>query len=250
MRSNKKTRPLIGIPCARLDRGNGRTLHYIANTYIDALLALGAVPLLIPATDDEAVLLEAYQAVDGLLLSGGVDLNPAYYGEEIAGSIEIDDTRDIAEIKLSRWAIVDDLPVLGICRGQQLLNVALGGSLYQDIPTNIPETKQNHQESGNRQQRDYLAHHVELEADSKLAAIMGVTGLKVNTLHHQSVKQVAQGLKIVGRAPDGVIEALEAPQNRYVVTVQWHPEELWRTQEAARRLFVSFIEEVKGRTEN
>lgn len=242
-----ENRPIIGIPCARLARGNGRTLHYIANTYIDALIAVGAVPLLIPATDDEATLLSAYGLVDGLLLSGGADINPAYYSEEIDGSEDIDDTRDIAELKLTRWALEEDQPIFGICRGHQLLNVALGGSLFQDIPSDLPQTNQDHQESAHRQQRDYLAHPVQLVPGSKLAAIMATTELEVNTLHHQSVKQPGQGLRVVGTSPDGVVEALESPEHRYVLSVQWHPEELWRTQTAAQNLFSAFIEEVKSR---
>ena len=241
--------PLIGIPCARLDRGNGRTLHYIANTYIDALIAMNATPLLIPATQNETVLLSAYHAVDGLLLSGGADINPAYYGEEIDGSEDIDDERDMSELKLARWALEEDRPLLGVCRGLQLLNVATGGSLYQDIPSDFtPSTTQDHQESAHRQQRDYLAHTVSLDPASKIAALMGVTTLQVNTLHHQSVKKVGTGLKVVGTSPDGVVEALESPAHRYVVSIQWHPEELWRKQDAAHHLFASFVQEVNSRS--
>ena len=139
------------------------------------------------------------------------------------------------------------MPILGICRGHQLLNVALEGSLYQDIASDLPQTNQDHQESAHRQQRNYLAHNVKFEPDSQLAAIMGTTELSVNTLHHQAVKRVGKQLRVVGTAPDGVVEALEYPLNRYVLSVQWHPEELWRNQAAAKNLFASFIAEVENR---
>lgn len=245
--NNSTKSVLIGLPCARLSRSKGRALHYIASTYIDALIAAGATPLLIPATDNEEVLLSAYRAVDGLLLTGGVDINPQYYNEDINGSVDIDDLRDVAELKITRWALEEDFPVFGICRGQQLLNVAAGGSLYQDIASDLPETLQDHQESAHRQQRDFLAHSVRLLPDSKLAEIMGTTELEVNTLHHQSVKQPGQGLRVVGVGSDGVAEALESPAHRYVVSVQWHPEELWPEQAAAKNLFTRFVAEVRSR---
>lgn len=208
----------------------------------------GATPILIPATDNEEVLLSAYRSVDGLLLTGGADINPAYYGEEIDGSVDIDDLRDVCELKITRWALEEDFPIFGICRGQQLLNVATGGSLYQDIASQIPQTHQDHQESAHRQQRGYLAHTVNLVPDSKVAQVMGTTEIAINTLHHQSVKQSGRGLRVVGTAPDGVVEALESPEHRYVLSVQWHPEELWPEQAAAKNLFTRFVEEVRSRS--
>jgi putative glutamine amidotransferase len=225
-----------------MPQNNGTFRHAISSTYIEAVIAAGGAPVLIPASDDEYAIRAIYRRLDGLLLSGGADIDPAFYGEEINGTEEIDRMRDKTELMITRWAIEDKMPTLGICRGQQLLNVALGGSLVQDIPTQIPDSPLNHRLSHQLQQRDYLAHSVALEPGSRLASMLETTGLEVNTLHHQSVKAVGQGLKIVGVAPDGVVEALESEDPaRWIFSVQSHPEELWRQHEWARKLFDEFI---------
>jgi putative glutamine amidotransferase len=127
------------------------------------------------------------------------------------------------------------------------LNIALGGSLYQDIPSDLPQSQFNHRESALSGNRALLAHSVTIDPASKLAVITGTTELAVNTLHHQSVKAVGQGLKVTGSAPDGVIEALESEQHRWVLSVQWHPEELYHHHEWSRKLFGAYVDEVRGR---
>jgi putative glutamine amidotransferase len=226
---------------------NGTYRHALSNTYVEALLAAGAAPLLIPSSAHEPALLAIYHVLDGLLLSGGVDVDPINYGEELNGTEEIDDLRDITEILLTRWAMRDSMPILGICRGQQVLNVALGGSLYQDIPSQIPATNLDHRMSDRLGQRNYIAHSVLLNPDSRMVGLLGATELAANTLHHQSVKQVGTGLKVVGVAPDGVIEALESEDpNRWVFSVQCHPEELWRDHDWATRLMRGFVEAARS----
>ncbi len=245
--NNHAYRPIIGVPCNRMLMPNGTYRHAISNTYVEALLAAGASPVLIPSSAHEPALQAVYNMLDGLLLSGGVDVDPINYGEEINGTEEIDDLRDITEILLTRWAMRDALPILGICRGQQVLNVALGGSLYQDIPSQIPDTDMDHRMSDRLGQRNYIAHPVTLNPDSRMAGLLGTIELAANTLHHQSVKQVGEGLKVVGVAPDGVIEALESEDlNRWVFSVQCHPEELWRDHVWAIQLMREFVEAARA----
>jgi putative glutamine amidotransferase len=181
--------------------------------------------------------------LDGLLFIGGADIDPAVYGESLAGTEEngISAERDAAELQLAGWALADDLPVLGICRGHQLLNVAAGGTLYQDIPTDLPGSQVDHRGSTYTDDRGLLTHQVRLEPDCGLAAIFGATEIAVNSLHHQGVKQPGKGLRVVGSGPDGLAEALEGLQHRWLYTVQWHPEELWQKQAAADNLFKAFV---------
>ncbi len=243
-------RPVIGLPCLRMLQPNGSYRHAISSTYINALVNAGAAPLLIPSTASEEAIYSIYKLLDGLLLTGGDDIDPALYNEGMDGSEDIDRMRDATEIMITRWAMEDKLPVLGICRGQQLLNVAMGGSLYQDIPSQLPETNLNHRESALRQQRDYIAHPVKLQAESRLAKMLGVTELQANTLHHQSVKQPGKGLRVAGIAPDGVVEALESDEaDRWVFAVQCHPEELWQQHGWANKLFGEFVAATARRRE-
>jgi len=203
---------------------------------------------MIPTTSEQSVLFSIYQRLDGLVLSGGVDLHPSYYQEEIDGSEDIEELRDETEMTLTRWALEDDKPIFGICRGQQVLNVALGGTLYQDLPTQLPQNQINHRDRIYAKQRSYLIHNVEFVPNSKLAAIFDITELAVNSRHHQAVKAVGQGLKVTASAPDGVIEALESEAHRWVLSVQWHPEDLYEGHEWSRQLFRAFVEEVQRRT--
>ncbi|NWJ48502.1 MAG: gamma-glutamyl-gamma-aminobutyrate hydrolase family protein [Chloroflexi bacterium] len=234
--------PLIGIPCGRMLQPNGTYRHAISNTYIEAVIAAGGAPVLIPASSNTTALYAIYRRLDGLLLSGGDDINPVRYGEELNGSEAMDDLRDETELWLTQQAVEDGLPILGICRGQQVLNVALGGTLYQDISSQIPGEPLDHRLSFHKQQRDYIAHPVTLEQDCRLAQMLGTTHLEVNTLHHQAVKTPGKGLRVVGIAPDGVAEALETEDaSRWIFSVQSHPEELWRKHSWASVLLSEFV---------
>ncbi|HEX6547840.1 MAG TPA: gamma-glutamyl-gamma-aminobutyrate hydrolase family protein [Candidatus Dormibacteraeota bacterium] len=189
--------------------------------YLDALARAGAEPVLLETPN-----LEGF---DGLLLTGGKDIDPAHYGEAPDPTTEVDPPRDQFEIPLVEEAISRGLPIFGICRGVQLLNVALGGSLFQDLPHHPPTPKEL---------RSQPAHPVRIAPDGKLAAIVGER-LEVNSLHHQAVKDVAPGLRAVAWAEDGTVEALESPDHP-VLGVQWHPEEMpdapW-----SERLFSAFV---------
>ncbi len=221
--------PLIGI--------TGRAVHDLAwcpplmgtrRGYIHAIAQAGGIPVVLPPFSDLAVLRGMFDGIQGILLTGGVDVAPSEYGEEPhprLGEVQVD--RDRAELPLARWAVAEGKPILGICRGHQLLNVALGGTLYQDIPSQIPGSL-DHEVSIRHECWNNLDHGLQLSDDSLLAEVLGTTSIEVNSLHHQGIKDLAPGLRAVGHAPDGVVEAIEGTRGNFVVGVQCHPEELWQ----------------------
>ncbi len=235
-------RPLIGIPCA----GNLRSKYprYCGGkSYCHAVEAAGGAPVLLPLLNDET-LLDTYQRLDGLLLTGGGDVAPRHFGQvRQTRLVGVDPPRDRAELALIRRAVSDDLPLLAICRGVQMLNVALGGTLYQDIPTQLPGALQHNFRLG--YPRNYLGHEVLVTQGTRLADILGVRRLGVNSLHHQAAKDIASDLCLAAGAPDGIVEALEAPSKRFIVGVQWHPEELADHDPRMKRLIEVFVSEAR-----
>jgi putative glutamine amidotransferase len=209
-------------------------------TYIDALARAGAVPLLLPQLLDRVMLRAMYERVDGILLPGGEDIDPARYGEplhERCGAITSD--RDEMELTLAQWAVAERKPLLAICRGIQVLNVALGGTLFQDIKAQVPGAL-NHTWYPDYP-RDRLSHQVEVIPQTDLARIVGDVALPVNSLHHQAIKDLACGLVVTARAPDQIIEAVEADGHPFALGVQWHPEELAACDERAQGLFNALV---------
>ena len=209
--------------------------------YIRAVEAAGGVPLILPVTTHPETIARCLDALDGLLLSGGVDVAPSCYGENPHPELgETDADRDAAEIALIRAALERDKPILAICRGLQILNVALGGSLWQDLPTETP-SEIFHAQTERHIARPETVHSIRIEAGSRLSQIIGAETMQVNSLHHQALKDVADGLKVTARAADGVIEAAEMPDKRFVVAIQCHPEELAAWQPESQRLFAAFV---------
>jgi putative glutamine amidotransferase len=235
-------RPLIGIPCAGNVRSHTNYRRFaVGQSYCRALEMAGASPILIPLLEDERALQAIYGRLDGLLLAGGGDIWPHHFGQQrLAKLANVDRPRDRVELLLVRRALEDDLPLLAICRGVQMLAVALGGTLVQDIPTQIPGALRHDFHSGHP--RNYLGHEVAVERGTRLADILAVEGTRVNSLHHQSVKDVPPVLGVAARAPDGVIEAVEAGDKRFIMGVQWHPEELVRDDPRMARLFTTLVE--------
>jgi putative glutamine amidotransferase len=229
-------RPVIGIT---LGDGDRRGFHAIREDYVRSLEQAGAVPVVLAAglSDDAPTLLDR---IDGIVLSGGVDLDPALYGEAPHPKLgRVDRRRDDFELALLRAALERDLPTLAICRGQQVLNVALGGTLVQDIPSTLKGAMQ-HDAPGRRWRR---VHPVEVLPGSRLSEILGRDTVFVNSFHHQAVDRVGTGLVVSGRCPqDGVIEALEMPGRRFVVAVQWHPESFWSRASSFQPLFDAHAE--------
>lgn len=237
------SRPLIGLSCGSLiDREWSPPFVGLRKTYIDAVASAGGAPLLIPLVGDEDALRAVYEQIDGLLLSGGGDVDPRIYGEEPIPELgAVDPLRDRVELLLARWAAADGKPVLGICRGVQVINVALGGSLFQDIPAQIGG-ELAHNGSAAAQNWAHMAHDLRIAPESQLAELFGTTSLPTNSLHHQSIKAVAPGLRPVAWAPDGVVEALEGEGGAFLIGVQCHPEALQAEADPRwRALFERFV---------
>jgi len=236
-------RPLIGIPCSGnlRSRTNYRSFG-VGQSYCRVLELAGGAPVLIPLLEDEEALQDIYDRLDGLLLAGGGDIEAHHFGEKrLARMSGIDPARDRVELWIARRAVENDLPVLGICRGVQLLTVALGGTLFQDIPAQIPgATRHNFHPD---HPRDYLGHEVVVRQGTRLADILGAARMEVNSFHHQSVRSTPPALQVSASAPDGVVEAVEAPDKRFVLGVQWHPEELVGDDPGMMRLFTTLVEE-------
>lgn len=213
--------------------------------YVRVLAAAGAVPWLIPLLqDDERTLRLTYESLDAIFLTGGVDVDPGHYGEDRHELCDrTDPTRDWAEITLVRWALADRKPILGVCRGFQVINVACGGSLYQHLPQQRPESiKHDWFPTSDDPSRDRLAHTIRVELNSRLGYLLGDSEVQVNSMHHQGIKRLASGLRSSATAPDDLIEGVEGSGGQYLVAVQWHPEELADTHLPHRRLFTDFIQ--------
>jgi putative glutamine amidotransferase len=241
-------RPLIGLTTERwsssLTRPNAN-VQGILTTYVDAVSRAGGLPVLIPLSLDDDDIRAICARVQAVLLPGGGDLDPALYGAAPHPlTDQIDRDRDRVEIQLARQAVEDGKPFFGICRGAQVLNVALGGTLYQDLPSERPGDIR-HALPFPEFPREYSAHPVRVEEESRLARLLGTPIASVNSRHHQAVKDVAPGLIVAAHAPDGVIEALELPAHPFALAVQWHPENLQRQPEM-RLLFEKFVEAARA----
>ncbi len=215
-------------------------MYSVGETYARALHRVGATPVILPpimqAQDCELLLLR----LDGLLLSGGEDVSPGYYGEAPAAWMGgVDAERDTAEMLLVQAALGQNKPLFAICRGHQVLNVALGGTLYQDIAAQLPNTLDHAYVPARPMEQ--LVHSVTLASDSRLAAILGGVEFKVNSAHHQSLREPGAGMRIVAHAPDGVVEATELPDYPFCLSVQWHPEAMVKTDDAMLPLFAAFV---------
>jgi putative glutamine amidotransferase len=209
--------------------------------YYLATAAVGGVPWMIPLIEDLSILREIYDRLDGVLLAGGVDMDPAAYGEEktpLCGAI--DPPRDLVELQLTKWAMVDGKPLFGICRGFQVINVATGGTLYQDVAAECSGAIKHDYFPTTGWQRDFLAHPVTLVEGTRLREALGTGRLPVNSMHHQGIDRLGDGLMVSAVAPDGLIEGVELPSHPYLTAVQWHPESM--VADHSTRMLRPFIE--------
>jgi len=244
-------RPRIGITSwHRSDPDGLERWEAIRDTYTGAVRAAEGLPIILPIGDDNPAAIRDYlAAVDGLLFTGGEDIAPAYYGEPRDERCqEPDRERDLFEISLARAGLAGNVPMLGICRGLQVLNVAAGGSLYQDIACR-PGTARYH--AASLANRGQLIHGVRLVPGTRLHAIMGVVESQVTSTHHQFVKQVAPGFRVGAEsAEDGIVEAIEHPGHAFTVAVQWHPERIYNERAehlAVFRALVNAAETARGK---
>jgi putative glutamine amidotransferase len=232
--------PVIGVTTMRRKSQYGLQLASLAEAYVKALSQAGACPVLIPNQLPEQALDDLLARLDGILFTGGGDIAAKYYQAETHPKINgVESARDQLELSILERVVQDGKPFMGICRGLQLINVGLGGSLYADIAEQVPEAdKHDYYPDWDR---DFLSHPVSTQPDSRLAAILGNNSTAVNSLHHQAIRDLAPGLVATAHAPDGIIEAVELLQHPFGLAVQWHPE--WLTAHSQmRRLFAAFIE--------
>jgi putative glutamine amidotransferase len=241
------SRPRIGITGARRTPDERASL----DAYVEAVQAAGGeAVLLLPGSPDQ----HGLDSLDGLVLTGGRDIDPGEYGEPPQDDmdLDVDRERDALELPLARAAVQKDIPVLGICRGIQVLNVAMGGTLYQDIIL-AGVAKDSHQ------QRKFIpvppfdaaVHRVAVASGGQIRTIAEADALGVNTFHHQAIKEAASGLIVTARSVErqgqGVIEAVEDPHHRFLLGVQWHPERMWRRDGAGARLFAALVRAARRR---
>jgi putative glutamine amidotransferase len=232
-------KPLIGITTRNGKDSDGHPTVTIQHSYVNAIVQAGGVAIPIPSILPEEDLRQLYAQLNGILFTGGGDLSMEHFSGSNHPRIDgIDDARDAAELALMRVAVDEGKPILGICRGAQVMNVALGGTLYTHIPDQLNGAL-DHDYPGNM--RKVIVHPVSMDESSHFAEIFGETLLHVNSLHHQGIKDIAPNLRIAGLAPDGLVEAVELPDHPYAMAVQWQPE--WLTdQPSMQRLFKSFVD--------
>ena len=243
-------RPIIAVPTQTLQSLGGIPADFppswvMSQRYVLTLTAAGALPWLVPLVgDDEATLRAIYEELDGVFLPGGADIDPGSYGEDRHPLCDkTDPPRDAVELKLVRWAREDRKPVLGVCRGAQLINLGVGGTLYKDLATERPDSiKHDYWPFGGQFRRDHLAHEVRIAERTRLAELLGASALKVNSMHHQGIRDLAPGLTASAVAPDGLVEAVESTDGHWMLGVQWHPEALTETDPRMRRLFEAFVQ--------
>lgn len=245
-------KPLIGVLANYSDDerigtdraigAKGQDWQVLANDYIKSIEKAGGCPVILPIVDDYRSLLRIIESLDGIIFSGGSDIDPAFYGEAPSYHLGgICPERDFHEIQLAKYIIEEkDIPVLGICRGMQVINIAMGGSLYQDLGTENPEAFRH---SLINFPKYYPSHIVNIVKDSKLSSIFQKESIKVNSFHHQAVKVLAPNFKIAMEASDGVIEAMEMDGDRFLIALQWHPEMMIDRHPEYILLFKEFVNE-------
>ena len=237
---------MIGITAGEhsdIDEVWGPSIYGQARTYVDAVVRAQGVPISIPLLEDEKILRELYEKLDGIVFSGGNDIDPNLYGSKPEVPLEnVHRARDDQECLLLKWAFEDEKPILAICRGMQVLNVFAGGTLHQDISHCVPDTL-NHRASDIHEDIEYIAHSLKIEENSRLSKILGGTEIKTNSRHHQAVNRIGHGLKPTAWSEDGIIEAVEIDGDHFVLGVQSHPEALEAsTVKDWQKLFSAFIE--------
>ncbi|OGZ07896.1 MAG: hypothetical protein A3D65_02975 [Candidatus Lloydbacteria bacterium RIFCSPHIGHO2_02_FULL_50_13] len=234
-----RRQPIIVIPASE-DVGVPRKLQ-VKRAYADAIESLGGVVLLIARPTEASAFRSIIKLADGLLLIGGHDINPLRYHEKDRDCVNVSNERDLLELALFRQAKKKNIPILGICRGAQIMNVALGGSLYQNLKKDIPHAVAHarYRRGGTLMQNAFATHEISIEASTLLASFTKKKCLTVNSRHRQCIKTLGRGLFVSARAQDGVIEAIELRNYPFGLGIEWHPEELGGT--SSQKIFQAFI---------
>ncbi len=246
MDQRAEKRPVIGITTYRKhSRDGNRPIFAIMRDYVEAVKAGGGVPTLIPLGLDDQDLFQLIGRLDGLVLPGGGDIQPQFYrGRSHEALRDIDPDRDRVEIFIAQQATKLEKPFLAICRGHQILNVALGGTMWEDLASQYPNALKH--DFFGKGLRNYLPHTVEVDSESDLAGLLGKNSTPVNSLHHQGVRDIAPELKVTAVAPDGVVEGLEVDGHPFGIAVQWHPENLVGDDPAMLALFEGLVKASKN----
>ena len=228
-------KPMIGI-VPLIDKE--RESYWMLPGYMEGIIAAGGTPVMLPLTKNEEILAQFVDKLDGFLFTGGQDVSPFVYGEEkLACCGECSKERDQMEALLLQMVLEKDKPAHGICRGIQFINAFLGGTLYQDLPTQITSKEEHHQKPPY-----YIpSHNVSIKKDSPLYELLKKEQLAVNSYHHQAVNKVSDRLEVMATAPDGVVEAVYMPGKRFVWAVQWHPEFSYKTDEDSLKILKAFV---------
>jgi putative glutamine amidotransferase len=228
-------KPIIGIGSDLLQQKGERERAFVFSTYVESLRRAGAVPVVIPPQPENAA--DIVEGLDGILLAGGDDCDPLVYGEQPHPTVEpMDPRRQNNDLTLARIARDRGIPTLGICLGVQVMNVAAGGTLIQDIDSEMRTDIEHASEPSDRHRHDVL-----IQDGTRLAGILGAQELEVNSSHHQAIRHVGDGLRVTASAPDGIIEGLEDPAHPFYVGVQWHPEDM-PGEPSASSLFGAFVD--------
>jgi putative glutamine amidotransferase len=231
--------PVIGITTSHSSNSYGQATILLTQVYAQAIMQAGGVPVLIPSLIASEGWDALYPRLDGILFTGGGDISLAHFkGDPHPRIDDVDPQRDTVELNLLHASVADGKPFLGICRGCQLVNVGLGGTLYTHIPDQLPNAL-DHSYPGDM--RTVLVHEVKIDEGAHIADVLGEPIVKVNSHHHQGLKDIAPSLRVAGHSPDGLVEAIELPDHPFGLAVQWHPE--WLTdQQSTRNLFRRFVE--------
>ena len=230
-------KPLIGITCS-WDEEKGR--YFLPEAYAGAVAAGGGIPLPLAYTCDDSSLKRIAETVNGLILSGGVDVDPLYFGEDpIPAGGEVSPLLDQFELMLAREALSSNIPVLGICRGMQVLNIAAGGDVYQDIRSQLGGGIIKHCQQAPRW---HPTHEIEVRRGTLLSTITGADRLRVNSFHHQALRKLAPGFTVSASSADGVTEAVESQNYLFAMGLQCHPECLWKNNPLFLALFEKLVE--------
>lgn len=246
IQENQHLLPVIGISASLFSVESGcfmgRERMAVLQDYSEAIRLTGGIPIILPIVEGENLITQQMSLVDGLLLSGGYDVSPLFYGEEPQRGLEaVRPERDRYELQLIDSARKSLKPIFGICRGLQILNVAFGGTLYQDIPSSIPTALQHQQLA----QVDEATHHVQIVSHTKLHHIFEEGIILTNSFHHQAIKDLAPGFIVSAKSSDGMIEGIEGKEDAFVLGVQWHPELMIGKHPKMFKLFRAFVEAAK-----
>ncbi|OOM82087.1 putative glutamine amidotransferasec [Clostridium puniceum] len=235
-------KPIIGITMFQ-DIEIEKSFSLVSNNYLNAIENAGGVPLFIPISENIEDVKSYLDMIDGIIFSGGEGVDPIKFSENPSKSVSnINPSRDNFELALFHEAYNRNMPILGICRGAQLINVALGGSLYQDIFSEIPNC---HGHMPSEMQVYDLFHIIDIEENSKLFDIFKAMELEVNSFHHQAIKDIGKDLKVTATARDGVIEGIESLSRKFLIGLQWHPEDLILKHKEFLKLFKALIDSIK-----